>query len=374
MTDPADTLPPFTALEAWRLALPLVRPYKLSFGPVAVFDTVFVRATLDDGRCGWGEATLLTGYTDETIDDTWACLTHLLQMLRDTTVPERTARLGGLLAAFDGRRPFLATALRTAFEMAQGSALLRPHAAGPLRVPILGLLQGDTPHALTAEAQALIDSGYTTLKVKVGLGDARTDARTVQWAQHAVAGRATLRLDANQGYSVAQAIEFVRLVDPVGIELFEQPCAAGDWAAHAAVAEVARDRGLPLMLDESIYSLHEIERTAREGSAAFVKVKLMKFESLARLDAALARIAELGLRPVLGNGVANELGCWMEACVATRHLSNAGEMNGFLKPRQRLFTEPLALRDGAIELAPGTTPQMDVDRLQRHALAEARCD
>ena len=94
----------------------------------------------------------------------------------------------------------------------------------------------------------------------------------------------------------------------------------------------------------------------------------MKFNSLARLDAAIARIEALGLKPVLGNGVATELSCWMEACIAARRIRNAGEMNGFLKPRERLFVRPLSLRGGAIELGPGA-PQIDMARLERLALA-----
>ena len=43
-------------------------------------------------------------------------------------------------------------------------------------------------------------------------------------------------------------------------------------------------------------------------------------------------------------------------------------MNGFLKPRERLFVRPLALRGGAIELGPGA-PQIDMARLERLALA-----
>ena len=180
--------------------------------------------------------------------------------------------------------------------------------------------------------------------------------------------RALLRLDANQGYSAAAARDFVERVDPAGIELFEQPCAAGDWDAHLEVARIAAARGLPLMLDESIYSLREIERTAALRAADYVKVKLMKFNSLARLDAAIGRIEALGLKPVLGNGVATELSCWMEACIAARRIRNAGEMNGFLKPRERLFVRPLALRDGAIEI-PAGAPQIDMERLERLSLA-----
>src|SRR6185436_12962955 len=161
---------------------------------------------------------------------------------------------------------------------------------------------------------------------------------------------------------------FVSRLSSESIELFEQPCPAGDWEAHAKVVPVARDRGIPLMLDESIYSLREIERAATERSARFIKVKLMKFSTLERLEAAILRIRSLGMEPVLGNGVAADPGCWMEACIAARHIDNAGEMNGFLKPRERLLADELVFAKGAIEIPARWRPRLDVERVARLAL------
>jgi L-alanine-DL-glutamate epimerase-like enolase superfamily enzyme len=349
------------SFQAWRLRLPLETPYRLAFGPVEALDTVVVRAALGDGREGYGEATLLTGYTDETIEGTWAKTAELLAAARAPGFDLEAA-----LDTLDATHPFLTTAFRTALEMARSSPALALDA--PARVPILGLLQGEDAAQLRAAVERLLALGYRTLKVKVGF-DPASDAANVAIAQEAVAGRARLRIDANQGFDAAQAIDFVGRLAPEAIELFEQPCAAGDWAAHARVVPVARERGIALMLDESIYTEREIEQAARLGAAAFIKVKLMKFCTLARLEAAIARIRALGMTPVLGNGVATDLGCWMEACVAARHIDNAGEMNGFLKPHARLLADPLAFRDGAIELPARWRPRVDRDALERLAQA-----
>jgi L-Ala-D/L-Glu epimerase len=346
--------------EAWMLRLPLVTPYKLAFGPVEALDTVIARVAFDDGREGFGEATLLTGYTDETIEGTWAKAGELVAA---SVAPGFD--MGEALDGLDASHPFLTTAFRTAMEMAEPSPLLALDAAA--RVPILGLLQGETPERLAFEAEALLGRGYRTLKVKVGF-DPAGDAATVAAAQRAVAGRARIRIDANQGYDAARAIDFVSRLSAESIELFEQPCAAGDWDAHMAVAPVAAGRGIPLMLDESIYSEREIEQAAALGAAKFVKVKLMKFCSVARLEAAVVRIRSLGLVPVLGNGVATDLSCWMEACVAARTIDNAGEMNGFLKPRERLLADPLVFRDGAIELPASWRPRVNRAALDRLAV------
>lgn len=143
-----------------------------------------------------------------------------------------------------------------------------------------------------------------------------------------------------------------------------------DWEALETVAKVTQ---VPLMLDESIYSVTDIERAARIG-ASFVKLKLMKFVSLDRLERGLALIHDLGMEPVLGNGVASDIGCWMEACVARRKVSNAGEMNGFLRQVESLAHPPLKVVDGAIQLSPGAAPQLCEATLKQGAVATALFD
>ncbi|HWI15611.1 MAG TPA: hypothetical protein VNT02_15205, partial [Burkholderiales bacterium] len=118
--------------------------------------------------------------------------------------------------------------------------------------------------------------------------------------------------------------------------------------------------------DESIYGLPDIERAAGLRAAAYIKVKLMKLGDIDALAASIARIRELGMKPVLGNGVACDIGCWMEACVAARLIDNAGEMNGYLKACGSLLHEPPPFHDGAIQLLPDYCPTLDRDALEQY--------
>jgi L-alanine-DL-glutamate epimerase-like enolase superfamily enzyme len=350
-------------VDVHRLAISLERPYKLAFGPVDRYDTVLVTLEASQGDAGVGEATLLTGYTDETIDEAWTLSRDIARALPGVSFADARARL----IAIGARAPFAATAFHTALDMAEGHPLLVPRAG--TRVPILGLLQGDDAVELRERFDTLLAQGYRSVKVKVGF-DVAQDLAFVARVQAVVAGRAPIRVDANQGYSARAAAEFVAGVDPAGIELFEQPCAAGDWDAQRQVATAARRSGLPLMLDESIYGLADIERAAAEGACTYVKVKLMKFVGLGALVAAIERIRALGMRPVLGNGVACDVSCWMEACVAARYIDNAGEMNGFQKARRMLFRAPLVFDRGDIVLD-GARPELDADALAAYRVDHA---
>ena len=75
------------------------------------------------------------------------------------------------------------------------------------------------------------------------------------------------------------------------------------------------------------------------------------------------------MESVLGDGLSSELGCWMEACVARVTIRNAGEFNGFLKPKVRLFAEPLRFTAGELVIPPGFRPAIDAGVLAAHEIA-----
>ena len=59
----------------------------------------------------------------------------------------------------------------------------------------------------------------------------------------------------------------------------------------------------------------------------------------------------------------------MEACVARVTIRNAGEFNGFLKPKVPLFAEPMRFEKGELVLSPGFRPTVDADVLAAHEIA-----
>ncbi len=340
-----------------RLRLPLSKPYKLAFGDVAAFDTLIVEMAIGD-RVGFGEATILTGYTPETIDQAWSAATQL----RSALAGRRLDSTAGLLGDAQAGSPFTVSMFKTAIEMAMGHPVLE--VGRDASVPLLFGLNPTDPDEIDREIDTAARLGYRTLKVKVGFNVA-ADLERVRHIQTSNAGRMTLRIDGNQGYTLADAKQFATSVDATDIELLEQPCHMDDWPA---LAEVIKVSAVPIMLDESIYGLADIERAAGIG-ARFVKLKLMKMGSLDELRDGLCRIRALGMNPVLGNGVASDIGCWMEACVANGLIENAGEMNGFLRACEAVVSNPLRVEAGAIQLPARYRPDLDRAKIDQLTVA-----
>src|SRR5690349_22234472 len=106
----------FDRVSVYRVAMPLFVPYRLAFGPVTAFDTLIVEIVDREGRTGFGEATILTGYTDETIEDAWRTAAGFVDRVhRHGAMVERD------IAEMGKRLPFTATAFGTALDMLRGS-------------------------------------------------------------------------------------------------------------------------------------------------------------------------------------------------------------------------------------------------------------
>ncbi len=345
-----------------RVALPLVTPYRLSYHSFESFEPILVEVRDEDGRRGWGEGHISPGSGAETRAGGWAYAREQAgRVLGLETAAAKTA-LGARLA----ESKVAATALVTAIEMLEGSPLLEISSAA--RLPLLTPFNALDEPEIGPEVEARLAQGFKTFKIKVGR-DREADLGRLRAIQEAVRGRAGLRLDANRAFSREDGCRFAAALDPEGIELLEQPCAEEDWAANAAVAAVSP---VPVMLDEPICDIADIDRAAEIDGVALCKLKLKRFGGLERLRSALLPVRARGMTPVLGDGLGGELSCWMEACVARATIDNAGEFNGYLKPKVRLFAEPLPFADGALVLPAGYRPAIDRAKLAAHTLEKER--
>lgn len=341
-----------------QLSFPLFVPYKLSMGDLHKFDPLALELLGSDGRSGWGECLIIPGYTEETVEGSWRTAMELAERLKNAAI----GSAGAIVAQYSKHYPGVASAAYAALDMLREATPFS--IAENTHVPLLAPCQAHEKHEIHEEVERLIEAGFRTLKIKVGYAW-QDDLDRVAVIQSCNAGRASLRLDANQGFSKEDGLAFASHLDPQDIELLEQPCAAMDWKANEQVATAST---VPVMLDESIYGIADIDRAGTIPNIGYVKLKLKKIGSAGQLKSALKQIRDLGMTPVLGDGVSIELGCWMEACVAADCIDNAGEMNGFLKVRSRLFENPLPFEHGAIHLPAGYWPRIDRTVLDAHTL------
>jgi L-alanine-DL-glutamate epimerase-like enolase superfamily enzyme len=334
----------------------------LSYRTFTEFEPIIVQVRDGDGRIGWGEGHISPGSSSETRDGGWKfCREHA-----SAVIGKDTSEAKAIISANVSASKVAATALLTAIEMLEDHPLLKTDRE--VRLPLLTPFNSSKPDEIKNEVDRRIEEGFRTFKIKVGK-DPADDLRRVHAIQRAIDGRATMRIDANRAFSESDACSFASSLDPSGIELFEQPCKAEDWDANAHVAKVS---AVPVMLDEPICELADVKRASTIPNVGFCKLKLKRFGGLDLLREALDAVSSSGMESVLGDGLSSELCCWMEACVARVTIRNAGEFNGFLKPKVRLFAEPLQFLAGDLVMPAGFQPTIDPDVLAAHEIATER--
>ncbi len=345
--------PTIASLVLRRLDLPLHVPYKLSYRTFTNFEPYAITVTLSDGRSATSDGHISPGSSAETRDGGWA----FCETMFDALIGQDLHTAVETVAARAADSKVAASAIITALELLQGTPIV--DLAAPVRLPILAPVNGSDRDALRPELNDKIAAGFKTFKIKVGQ-DVAADLDRVAVIQDIVGDRARLRIDANRAFSRDDGCAFASAVDPTGVELFEQPCEADAWDDNAAVAAVSN---VPLMLDEPICGLSDIERAATIDGVGLCKLKLKRFVSLGHLKRGLELTRELGMEPVLGDGLGSEITGWLESCVAASTIRNAGEFNGFLKCVDHLFDNPIGFEDGDIVLPAGYVPELQTARL-----------
>lgn len=334
---------------------PITRPYELSFGTLHAFEMVVVRVTDSDGRTGYGESCPVPPYSSESPSQVWEATCATLPGLPGMAPEQAFARVA---ERAEGSASYAHVACATAVE----ALVDPPRPAEKLAVPVVGTMLTHNRDALARELRRLLDTGYSTLKLKVGF-DPAEDAAMVSAIQGQLPARVQLRLDANEGYDLDQALAFLDRLDPAAVELFEQPCPRDRWDW---VTRLKREQHpVPLMLDESIHGEDDIERAAEAG-IDIVKLKLMKTGTRRALSRRTGLAQHLGLSVVIGNGVAGVIDNLYEALHAAQ-TGRAGEMNGALKLADPIFGRPPWLESGKLTFPEGFVLQAPEDELARRS-------
>lgn len=346
-------------IELHKVGLSLMTPYYLSFYTFESFEPIYTGVWGADGSVGWGEAQISPGASKETREGGWKFLSDYCEKL----VGMESSDAKALVFQDRLKSRVAATGLLTAIEMLEESPLLK--LAQDTQFPLLTPFNSKDPDGIRKEAEQRIAQGFRCVKIKIG-EDLEADLSRVRAIQDAIAGRATIRIDANCGFTREAGICFASQLKPQGIEHLEQPCKSDAWEDNEAVA---RESTVPLMLDESISTIQDIERAGTIKNVGSCKVKLKRFGTLENLKNALGRIKGLGMRAIVGDGTSSDVGNWMEACVArAAGVDTAGEYTGFLKTKVRVLKNPMPFEQGRINLKAGYWPEIEREVLAKYGL------
>jgi L-alanine-DL-glutamate epimerase-like enolase superfamily enzyme len=287
-------------VETWSVPMRLAEPYTIAYETIRSAENVFLRLDTGSGVQGYGCAAPDTSVTGETVEGTLKALEERVGPELQGADPLRTARLlERLRKPLEAHPSALAAADMALYDLLGKTAglplwkLLGGYRDRIRTSVTIGILPAEET---VAEARERVGQGFRALKVKGGreLGE---DVERMILIREAVGRGVELRFDANQGFSVEEALAFVRETRRVGLELIEQPTPRGE---PALLGRVTRSVAIPVMADESLLSLRDAFRIARRGLADMVNVKLMKVGGISEALQVNAVARSAGLEVMVG--------------------------------------------------------------------------
>ena len=258
------------AIELREVALPLVRPFRTSFGEEHEKRAILVRAIGDDVE-GWGEcvASEEPRYSEEWLDGAWMALERWIapsvlgdEVKRPGHVVERVRWIRGHRMA----KAAIEAAVLDGWLRKAGVSL-SDHLSGVRDRIACGVSVGIAPtvEEMLEEIRGYLAKGYRRIKMKIEPGRDLGVVRAVRGALPDT----PLSVDANGAYTPADTPLFEAL-DEMGLMMIEQPLDAEDLLDHAALQ--AR-LNTPICLDESIRSASDALAAIGLGACRIINIK-----------------------------------------------------------------------------------------------------
>jgi L-alanine-DL-glutamate epimerase-like enolase superfamily enzyme len=127
--------------------------------------------------------------------------------------------------------------------------------------------------ALVDDALAMQAKGFRGSKIKIGCDHISEDNSRLSAVRNAVGDSYEIMTDANQGFSLSEAIRRARILEDHNIGWFEEPLPADDVAGHV---ELSRRTSVPIAVGESMYSLSQFKDYLQAGAASIVQVDVAR--------------------------------------------------------------------------------------------------
>lgn len=360
-------------IELVPYALPFREPYVTARGRLGRREMVLARLRSDSGVEGLGEAVPLALRGGDDLAKVARRLRRACRRLSGADVSDfegdqpLRAAIDAFVHAAAGRRlpgPAAAAIESAVLDLAAKAAgvpvwrLLGATEAPPL--PCNATLAAGEPDEVAASARDWAAHGFTSFKLKLGIGD---DLRQVTAVRDALGPSARIRVDANGTWARNDAIAILGALEPLDIELAEQPTERlRDMAAVAAATSI------PIAADESVATGKQAARAVRARACELATVKLAKSGGVGGA-AGVAKHLPVYLSSALDGPVG--IAAAAHAAQAIYRDSADPELAHGLAT-QALFADSIAtreceLRDGALHLpdAPGLGVEIDESALAR---------
>ena len=265
------------------LSIPLIEPMKMAKELIVDAKTVLLCLTDDEGRQGWGEASVAPLMTGETLDSLIASLKYLIERARaiewgDPNLFSKSCN--AILYGNPSAKSCLEMALLDLYSQKHSISLWKylrslntKAILGELtEIPLLRML-GGTPEKEIADAKSFREAGFKHWKIKIGSLPLEEDLQRVQLLSDLLEGD-VISVDANGAMSLDDAISFCTSAQASKLSFAEQLIGADSSLSDFTLLK--QRSPIAIGLDESIHGSAEIEEFMGANALSGASLKLIK--------------------------------------------------------------------------------------------------
>lgn len=360
-------------IEAIPISLPMVKPVKMSLEEVSRANNALVRLETDSGVVGWGEAASAPTMTGETVAGMVAAIQYLAPLLEGQSAEDiaaAMARAERYLYGNHSAKSVIEMALHDALGRATGKPVHELLGGSRRsRIPALRMIGSGSTATDIEEAARRKAEGYVAFKIKVAVAEPLADADRTRKVCDVLGSNVLICADANQGWSVEQAITYVQAVADTPLEFFEQPVSGDNIEGMARVARASR---VKIGFDEGLHGMADLRRHHDAGAAHGCSLKTIKLGGMRPVYDAALLCEKLGMKVNLACKIA-ESGI---AAAAMLHLAAAvpaldwGVSVSSQYLADDVLKAPIGFAQGhfTVPSGPGLGIEVDEAKVRRYAL------
>ncbi|MEP7376316.1 MAG: dipeptide epimerase [Chitinophagaceae bacterium] len=263
-------------VELYKLSIPLIEPFVTSLGRDDNAENVLVKIITNEGITGFGECSPYMPINGESVDTCYAVGQYFAKLLKG----KNALAIEECVIAMD-KMIYGNTSIKSAFDMALYD-IASQHAGLPLYKFLGGnndktiitdytVSIGD-PEKMAVDAVNIKSQGYPAIKIKLG-NSGELDIVRIKAIREAVGNEIPLRIDANQGWNVEEAIQTLQALSKYDIQHCEEPIARWNFMQ---LPRVKKESPIPIMADECCGDDHDAERLIQLNACDYFNIKLGK--------------------------------------------------------------------------------------------------
>ena len=288
--------------------LQLKEPFAIANETIEVADNILIRLETETGITGWGCSTpdAVTSETKDTVLRNFEAAKRLVIGCDPTRINLLNFALDSDIKGNSSLKAGINMALYDIIGKMAGIPLFRLLGGYREKIATSVTIGLNNTNLMVEKAKQIVSDGFKFIKIKCGI-NVDDDIENIIAIREAVGPTIKLRLDANEGYSVEEALRIVKTLEKnaVAIEMLEQPTKANYLYS---LKDVARQCSVPIMADETALTLRDSFKLVRLEIADMINIKLMKIGGITNAIKANA-LAELADVPVM-------VGCMNESMAA----------------------------------------------------------